>query len=835
MYNLYRTILCYCKIKKTVFFLYTEPKISVNLYNSCQFDYICTHFNSYMKKKIAVGFWESIARIVLKNRIVILGVILAITIFLALQWKNLGMTYTEANLLPKKHIVNQQYEDFLSKFGEEGNLIVIGFKDKEFFTPKAFAAWNELMTGLKSSKEVELVVSLNDLKKLEKNETEEKFELVPLIDQKQTVNPAYLQKIKNELFNNLPFYEGLLFNKQSGSIRSAIYLNKKIVNTAARKTFIIENLVPKIEKFEKTTGIDLRVSGMPYIRTINAENMKGEIGLFIGAALFITSLIFFLFFRSFRATFISICILLVGVMWSFGTLGLFHYKITILTAIIPPLIIVIGITNCIFLINKYQQEIKIHHNQAKALQRVISKIGVSTLMTNLTTAAGFATFMITGNDLLFEFGLVTSINVISVYLLTLAVVPIFYSFMPLPKEKHLFHLSKTYISTLLDWVENIVKYKRKTIYIIYALLLVFSVIGVSQMKVSGSLIGEMPKSASFFKDIVFFEKEFNGVMPLEIMINTKRKKGVMKLSTMKKMDELQKTISEIPELSKPISIVNLVKYSKQAYYNGNPEYYELPTSQEQAFILSYAKNATKNTKENLMKSYVDSTGQYARITTFMKDIGTKEMAKVESKLHQKIDKIFPKDRYEVTLTGKALVFQKGTSYLIDNLIESLIFAILLIAGLMTYLFRSGKMVLASVITNILPLCITSGLMGYFGIPLKPSTILVFSIAFGISVDNAIQFMAKYRLDLLQNKGKVKKSVFSALRETGISTFYTSVVLILGFATFTLSSFSGTIALGGLISCTLLFAMFANLLVLPALVLTFEKKRAKKEDLIEELN
>lgn len=785
-----------------------------------------------MKKKIKVGFWELIAKIVLRNRIVILGIILALTVFLALQWKNLGMTYTEANLLPKNHIVNQQYQDFLNKFGEEGNLVVIGFKDKTFFTPKAFAAWNELMTGLKNSKEVELVVSLNDLKKLQKNEAEEKFELVPLIDQSQTVNAAYLQKIKNELFNNLPFYEGLLFNKQSGSIRSAIYLNKKIVNTASRKTFIVENLVPKIEKFEKTTGIDLRVSGMPYIRTINAENMKGEIGLFIGAALLITSLIFFLFFRSFRATFISICILLIGVMWSFGTLGLFHYKITILTAIIPPLIIVIGITNCIFLINKYQQEIKLHQNQAKALQRVISKIGVSTLMTNLTTAAGFATFMITGNDLLFEFGLVTSINVISVYLLTLVVVPIIYSFMPLPKEKHLYHLSKNYISSLLDWVENAVKHKRKTIYIIYALLLVFSVVGVSQMKVSGSLIGEMPKSASFFKDIIFFEKEFNGVMPLEIMINTKHKKGVMKLSTMKKMDKLQETISQIPELSKPISIVNLVKYSKQAYYNGNPEYFELPTSQEQAFILSYAKNATKNSKENLMKSYVDSTGQYARITTFMKDIGTEEMAKVEGKLQKKIDVLFPKDRYEVTLTGKALVFQKGTSYLIDNLIESLIFAILLIAGLMAYLFRSGKMVLASIITNILPLCITSGLMGYFGIPLKPSTILVFSIAFGISVDNAIQFMAKYRHDLQQSNGKVKKSIFSALRETGISTFYTSVVLIFGFAVFTLSSFSGTIALGGLISCTLLFAMFANLLVLPALVLTFEKKKAAKEDLIE---
>lgn len=787
-----------------------------------------TCFESHMKNTHQVGFWEGLARIILKNRNAFIVAIVALTIFLGYQWKNLGMTYTEANLLPKKHIVNKQYQDFLDKFGEEGNLIVIGFNDKKFFTPEAFAAWSELMTALKKAEEIDLVVSINDLKKLEKDTVAQKFQLVSLIDSTQTSRLEYLKKVKEELFERLPFYEGLLFNKESGSIRSALYLKKSIVNTEARKTFILKNLVPKVEKFEKETGIDLRVSGMPYIRTINAENMKGEIGLFIGAALFITSFIFFLFFRSFRATFISISILLLGVIWSFGTLGFFHYKITILTAIIPPLIIVIGICNCIFLINKYQQEIKIHKNQAKALQRVISKIGVSTLMTNLTTAVGFATFMITNNDLLYEFGLVTAINVMTVYLLTLCIVPIVYSFMPLPKEKHLYHLSKNYISALLSWVENLVMYKRTRIYIIYALLMIFSVFGVTQMKVSGSLIGEMPKSASFFKDILFYEKDFHGVMPLEILIDTQRKKGVMKLSTMKKMDELQKTIAQIPELSPAVSVVNLVKYSKQAFYNGNPEFYELPNSQEQAFILSYAKNATKNSKDNLMKSYVDNTGQYARITTFMKDIGTEEMARVERQIQSKIDELFPKDRYTVTLTGKALVFQKGTSYLIDNLIISLIFAIMVIAILMAYLFRSLKMVMASVITNVLPLCITSGLMGYLDIPLKPSTILVFSIAFGISVDNAIQFMAKYRHDLIKNNGLVNKSVISSIRETGISTFYTSVVLIFGFAIFTLSSFVGTIALGGLISCTLLFAMFANLLVLPALVLTFEKKKAQTE-------
>jgi len=781
-----------------------------------------------MKKKIKVGFWEFIAGKILRNRITISIFILILTVFFAFQWKNVGMTYNEANLLPKNHTANKDYQKFLKTFGEEGNLVVIGVKDNTFFTPKAYKAWNEMMTNLKSRKEIELVVSLNDLKKLVKNDSLEKFELVPLLDQKRTLDPNYLLQIKKQLFNDLPFYEGLLFNKISGSIRSAIYIKKEVVNSPIRKEFILNVLVPEVDKFEKATHIDLKVSGMPYIRTINTENMKGEIGLFIGAALFITSLIFFLFFRSYRATFISICILIVGVMWSFGTLGLFHYKITILTAIIPPLIIVIGITTCVFLINKYQQEIKIHRNQAKALQRVISKIGVSTLMTNLTTAIGFATFMITGNDLLFEFGLITSINVITVYLLTLVVVPIVYSFLPLPKEKHLNHLSKNYLSAILNWVENLVKYKRNLIYTIYGLLLVLSVIGISKMEVSGSLISEMPKSASFFKDILFFEKEFKGVMPLEIMIDTKHKKGVMKSSTLRKMDELQKTIDSIPELSKPVSIVNLVKYSKQAFYNGNPTYYDLPNSQEQAFILSYAKNASKNSKDNLMKSYVDKTGQYARVTTFMKDIGTEKMAKIEKKLHAKINTIFPNDRYEVTLTGKALVFQKGTSYLVNNLIESLIFAILLIAGLMAYMFRSWKMIFASVVTNILPLCITSGLMGYFGIPLKPSTILVFSIAFGISVDNAIQFMAKYRHDFIQNGGKIKKAVISALHETGVSTFYTSVVLIFGFAIFTLSSFGGTIALGGLISVTLTFAMFANLVVLPALVLTTEKWSRKKQ-------
>lgn len=784
-----------------------------------------------MKKKSNVGFWEFIARIVLRRRITILAVIVAITIFLAFQWKNIHFTYTEANLLPDDHEVNLEYKAFLKEFGEEGNLIVVGTKDQKIFTPKVFENWSKMMSDLKKESEVELIVSIDNIKKLQKNDSLQTFEMVPFFDHTKTNNANYLLTTKKELFTKTPFYEGLLYNKK-GTIRSAIYLDKKIVNTPQRKDFILNKFIPKIEAFEKENNIDLRVSGMPYIRTLNAKNILSEISLFIGAALFITSLIFYLFFRSHRATLISVLIVIIGVMWTFGFIGLFNYEITILTGLIPSLVIVIGIPNCIFLTNKYQQEYALHGNKARALQRVITRVGTATLMTNLTTAAGFATFMITNSQLLKEFGLIASINIIALFFLCLILIPIYYSYQPAPKAKHLKHLNNDYTQKFMKWIAKNIRYNRNKIYLVAILLFVISFIGALKIKTSGSLTEDMPKKTDFFRDIQFFEKEFNGVMPLEITIDTKRKKGVMSPSTLRKIDDLEKTIEKIPELSKPVSVVNLIKYSKQAFYNGNPEYYELPTAQERSFVLSYAKNATKNTDQDIMKSYVSTDGRIARITTFMKDIDTGNMAKVEDELWEKINVLFPPDQYKVSLTGKALVFEKGTKYLLDNLVSSLLFAIFLISLLMVFMFRSFKMVVVSLIPNLLPLLITAGLMGYFGIPLKPSTILIFSIAFGLSVDDTIHFLAQYRQELTNHNWKIKKSVFATLKESGMSMFYTSVVLFSGFSIFMLSSFGGTVALGGLIAVTLLFGMLSNLMLLPSLVLTLNKKLANEQEFIE---
>jgi uncharacterized protein len=777
-----------------------------------------------VNKLFSIGFWSAVARFILRNRVFIIIAVVAMTVFMAMQWKHMRFTYTEANLLPDDHEFNEEYVQFLEIFGEEGNLIVLGVKDSSLFQPEIFNAWSQLSNKIGTYNEVDITFSIGDLKKLQKRKDSAAFDLVPFI-QDSVLDQKKLDRYKYELFNKLPFYEGLVYSANKQSVRTAIYLNKEIVNTAVRRDFIVNDLIPLIEDFEEKTKVNVYTSGMPYIRTLNSQNIIDEIGMFIGAALLVTSLIFFFFFRSFRATLISMVTVIIGVMWAFGILGLLHYEITVLTALIPPLIIVIGIPNCIFLINKYQQEIQLHGNQAKSLQRVITKVGNATLMTNVTTASGFAAFILTDSKLLKEFGTVASINIIAIFLLSLFIIPIIYSFMPVPKYKHLKHLNKRWIGSFVTWMERMVREHRIGIYAVTILLLCASIIGIYNIKLSGSLIEDMPQNADFFSDIKFFEKEYEGIMPLEILVDTKRKKGVMKLATLKRMNELQEYIEEIPELSKTLSVVQLVKYSKQAYYNNNPDYFQLPNSQERTFILSYARSSANST--GLLSSYVDSTGQFARITSYMKDTQTNRFDRIEEDLRAKISKIFPADRYNVNLTGRAFIFQKGTKFLVNNLMLSLSLAILLIAIFMAWMFRNVKMILVSLIPNLLPLLITAGLMGFLGVPIKPSTILVFSIAFGISVDDTIHFLAKYRQELLTNNWKIKRSVYAALKETGVSMFYTSIVLFFGFSVFTISSFGGTVALGALVSATLLFAMLANLLLLPSLLLSLERSIANQ--------
>lgn len=773
--------------------------------------------------------WIRVSRIILRNKILLLTLLALLTLFLGYHALKVEMSYEYASMLPKKDRAYQDNQKFVEVFGEEGNLIIIGTQDSTFFEFEKFKRWEKLCDDLLKVEGVENLLSVSNAYNLHKNNEEKKFE-IEMVFPDTISNQAELDLAVDE-FKQLPFYKKLLYNDESNTYLIAITVNKDKMLSKDR-----EKMVKAIQKignqFEKDENLKLHYSGLPYIRVITAMIIKSELYLFSALALLICIAVLFLFFRSFKAVFFPVIVVLIGVVWSLGTLGLLGYKITILSGMIPSLLIVIGIPNSIYMMNKFHHEFVKHGNKVKALQRVIVKIGNSTFLTNLTTALGFATFIIVKSDLLKQFGIVASINIIGLFVLSLILIPVIFSFIKTPSPKHVRHLEYKLVTRVISWFINATQNYRRWVYSATAVILALGIWGITLMKSSGYVVDDIPKDNPIYTDLKFFEENFNGLMPLEIMIDTKKPGGAMQLSTFEKIDDLEKRLEKYDELSTPTSILNLLKFSKQAFYNGSENYYSLPNNREKNFILQYAATGEKNA--GLLHSFLDSTRQFTRISIRVKDVGVKRMEELYTSFYNDIDTVFSPENYDVTVTGTSITVFKGTNYLLHNLLTSLALAIALISLIMALMFSSWRMVMMSITPNIIPLVFTAALMGITGIPIKASTILVFSIAYGISVDNTIHFLAKYRQELKATGWDIKKSVILALKETGVSMLYTAVVLFFGFGIFSVSSFGGTRAMGILVSLTLVVAVISNLMLLPSLLFSLDRlttTRAFKEPML----
>ncbi len=773
--------------------------------------------------------WLKVSGIILRNKILLLCILAAITLFWGYHARNVEMSYEHASMLPKKDQAYSDYQRFTEVFGEEGNLIIIGIQDSLFFRIDHFKKWEELSNKLSKVEGVEDLLSVSNAYNMEKNTEERSFEIVELFP--DTISSQEVLDQRAEIFKKLPVYKDLLYNPDKNIYLLAITVNKDKMATRER-----ENMIKAIQQigrtFEQEQNVDLHYSGLPYIRVVNSIKIKKELYFFSVLALAICIIVLFLFFRSFKAVFFPVLIVLTGVVWALGMLAFFGYKITILSGMIPPLLIVIGIPNSIYMLNKFHYEYVSHGNKVKALQRVISKIGNATFLTNLTTASGFATFIIVKSEILRQFGIVASLNIMGLFFLSLLLIPIIFSFIDPPSTKHVSHLNNRFVSGIIRRLIHITRHHRKKVYIVAVFILGVGIYGITLIKSSGYMVDDIPHDDPVYKDLKFFEANFEGLMPLEIMIDTKRPGGVMQLATFKKLDQMEQRLAEYPELSSPLSLLNLLKFSKQAFYNGNERYYSIPNNREINFIMQYA--GSNEADAGLLHSFIDSAQQVTRISIRMKDVGTVRMEELYTSFNADIDSVFTSDNYDVTVTGSSITFFKGTQYLLRSLFTSLGLAILLISVFMAFMFSSWRMVIMSLVPNIFPLVFTAAIMGFTGIPIKASTILVFSIAFGISVDNTIHFLAKYRQELKVNGWNIRLAVVMALKETGVSMFYTSVVLFFGFGIFALSGFGGTQALGILVSLTLLVAVTSNLILLPSLLTSLDRlttTRSFKEPLL----
>lgn len=776
--------------------------------------------------------WNKIAGIILRNRILLLVIIGLITSFMGYKAQFVEMSYQYAALLPDDDPASIEYEKFRNTFGQEGNVMFFAVQDSDFYELDKFNDWITLGNDLHDLDGIDAVVSLAHTWNIKKNKLAKKFEFEPIFPEK--LNSQQQLDSLAKIAESLPFYHGSLINKETNTFLMAITVNAKIINSKAREPMVAK--VREItDKFTAKHSLDMRYSGLPYIRVVTAQMIKGEMNMFIYLSLLVTAIILFMFFRSFKVVFFSMLVVGLSVIWAVGSMVLFDYKITLLTAMLPPLLVVIGIPNSVFLINKYHGEYIRHNNKIKALQRVVAKIGNATFLTNLTTASGFATFIVTSSQILKEFGVIAALNIMVVFMLSLLLIPIIFSFLNPPDQHATKHLDNKLTVWFVGRLEKIVLNHRSIVYVVAITLVILGGFGICKMKSTGYMVDDLPHDNVIFQDLKFFEKNMDGIMPLEVMIETKKKASVLKSSTLKRLNKLNDSLKAYPEISSSVSVVEAAKFANQAYFNGKEKYYKLPSSQTQNVILSYLAKADTGEDSKVIETFVDSTQSLTRMSFRMKDIGTTRMAEMEQTILDHVRNIFPENKYNVHVTGSSIVFFKGTQYLIKNLFLSLALAVFLIASFMAWMFSSKRMVMVALIPNLLPLIVTAALMGYFGIPIKASTILVFSIAFGISVDDTIHYLAKYRQELKVTNWSIRSSVVLALRETGQSMMYTSIILFFGFSIFALSEFGGTVSLGVLVSITLLSAMLSNLVLLPSLLLTLEKlitNRSFKEPLLQ---
>ncbi len=781
--------------------------------------------------------WTTIAKFILGNRISIISVFVAITLFMGYYAQKADITYTNPSLLPENDTTAIEYVKFKKTFGQDGSVMVIGIQDEGLYTLQRFGDWYDLGNEIKKVKGVKAVVSVARLQNIVKNDSLGTFEKKPLVTRRPQ-SQYEVDSIK-EAIHHLPFYRGIIYNDSTHSTLMAITFENKELNTKYRFV-IVDSIKGFVDKFLAKNKVEVHYSGMPYIRTSVARKIQHEMFLFMLLAVLVTAIILFMFFRSILPVLGSLVVIIIGVIWSVGLLVLCGYKISALTGLIPPLLIVIGVPNCIMLLNKYHTEFGKTGNQMHALSNAIERVGISLFLANITTAIGFAVFCSTDTQMLFEFGLISSISVFLTYCISLMLVPIVFSFLPKPSVKHTKHLQSKFISKVLEHVDYWVHHYRPRIYISVLVIVIVSVFGISKLLALGKVVDDLPEKDPVLVDLQYFEKNYHGVLPFEISIDTKKTNGVFSDGgrTLYKINKLQKLFQQYPEFSKAVSIVEGIKFANQAYNDGAEKQYRLPGAMELQKIAGFVGSSAQD-KQDQFIAFIDTTKRYTRVSIQMKDVGSIKMKTLIEEIKPRVDSVFNFDYetnawatsdkdYKVALTGSSFMFVKGNEFLVQNLLESVLLAIILIAIVMYTLFMSPRMILISVIPSLVPLIITAGLMGFWPIYLKPSTILIFSIAFGIASDGTLYFLTKYRQELRGQKISISEAVSLTIKETGVSMIYTAIILFFGFGIFAASSFGGTAALGKLISFTLLIAYCSNLILLPCFLLSLEKRLTNKE-------
>lgn len=751
--------------------------------------------------------WAHLAHWILDHRRAILLLVAAVTAVLGYWATKVTTDHNTGHFLSRESQTARDFSRASEVFGQSQTILYLVFEGADPYDPAFLQALDALVQDLSAYRGVEYVLSLTNVPFLLRDDKD--------IVAQPLYRPDLPAEVIRQRFDDQPFLRGLLLSNDGATPAMMVKIDTDFNNTPERV-----DLVDRIEAAAMRLPGDVALAGFPYLRTQYAKRISRESPVFTLLAALISLLFLYLAFGAWRAVMLPTVIVVLGLAWTVGLMALFDHHLTIVSSMLPALLVIIGMANVIHLCTKFLDEFQARQDQRAALVETIRTVGLATFLTCLTTAIGFGVLMLSGSQLLSAFGLFAAIGIMLLYVLSITLTPIAFIRYRSPARRRSPLITHNNFERVFDRMASLTQQHGGAILAGAGVLLFFGLVGATRISSDIYAFSDFYEDDPLRQHLAVFEKQFGGIMPMEVIIEADRPGQFRSLTPLRRVEQLQRSLNDLESVGRSLAVTDLVKLANQAYFGGHPATYRLPSSYELPFLQTALKNFLDQKRAgDLTRNLpllIDSTFTMTRVYLGVPDLGTKRMNALADTVRARTLALFPEDHYHVFVTGNAIRVTRAGENLVRNLLVSLAVALVVISLLMALLFRSVRLMIISLVPNVIPLLVVGGTMGLAGIVLKPSTALIFSVAFGIAVDSSIHFLAKYRLN--RNEGLSKEeAVRATLRATGKAILLTSLALMGGFLVFTLSSFGGTVNMGGLTALTLGVAMVANLLLLPALL------------------
>ena len=597
-------------------------------------------------------------------------------------------------------------------------------------------------------------------------------------------------------------------------IKHEEYISKK------KSDKLIKSIYKTTEKFDFDKHF---IAGRTVGQNFYIEKMNYEMLLYVGLSAILIVLFLFIAFRSAWGILIPQVILLGTLVWIVGLMGLFNQPINIILTTLPSVMFVVAMSDVIHLVSRYLDALRVEADKLDAIIVAIREVGMSTFLTSLTTAIGFFSLYFVNVEPIRVYGIVLGVGVLIAFFLTIVTLPVLFYLFPGPKyiiKKKEAHFWAKYLQ---KWFIIVLK-RRKIVLISAFVVILMSLIGLFKIEANNYLMDDMRADEPMKQDFNYLDEHYGGIRPLEMSVILKDStKSFWDKDILMELDKVERFLENEYGAEVKQSLSQTVKVMNRSSHAGLPDYYEVPTSQRT--INSFKKKLKFVEQGKLYHSLIDSNEVVTRISGGIGDVGNTVMQKKNKALKTFLDQLESKDYLEFKLTGTSHLLDKNMSYLASSLVKGLLVSIGIVAFIMGILYRSFSMLVISIIPNMIPLIIVAGIMGYFGITLKTSTAIIFTIAFGIAVDDTIHFLGKFKHELMKGRSKMYALKRSYLT-TGKAMIITSLILCSGFLLLMISTFLGTFYMGMLLSLTLFFALLLDLTLLPVLLLLFYHPKKK---------